>query len=339
MLRVGVIGYGYWGPNLVRNFYESGVSTVTAVSDLSADRLEIARARYPVVKTTTSHEELFSDPNIDAIAIATPVATHHRLALAALKSGKHVFVEKPLTATVAEGRELIEEADRRNLILMVDHTFIYTGAVRKMRELVDTKALGDIYYYDSVRVNLGLFQADVSVLWDLAVHDLAIMSYLFPHAPVAVSATGMAHVPGKPINVAYLTVFFEGTVVAHIHVNWLSPVKIRHTLLGGSKKMVLYDDLEPSEKIRVYDKGVTMNGDSAARAQALVDYRVGDMFAPYIDKYEPLAEVCREFLDAIVDGTRPLTDGESGLDVVRVLEAAQESIRKEGERIPVESSS
>lgn len=337
MLRVGVIGYGYWGPNLVRNFYESGVSTVIAVSDLDEVRLAIAKQRYPTIETTAAHEELFANADIDAIAIATPVATHHRLALAALRAGKHVFVEKPLTATVAEGRELIEEAEKRNLILMVDHTFIYTGAVRKMRELVDAGELGDIYYYDSVRVNLGLFQPDVSVLWDLAVHDLAIMNYVFPHRPTAVSATGMAHVPGSPANVAYLTVYFEGTVIAHLHVNWLSPVKIRHTLVGGSRKMILYDDLEPSEKVKVYDRGITLDSRDSIY-QTLIGYRTGDMWAPKLDVSEALLGEAREFADCVSSGRQPPNDGRAGLRVVSILEAASASMDARGAPVEVQSA-
>ena len=258
MVNVGVIGYGYWGPNLVRNFMEVPGSTVAAVSDLRDARLAEVSRRYPTIRTTRSADDLFNDASIDAIVVATPVFSHFDLALRALQAGKHVLVEKPLTSTSDQATQLIDEASRRKLVLMVDHTFVYTGAVRKIREMVDGKELGDIYYYDSVRVNLGLFQHDVSVIWDLAVHDLAIMDYVLAAKPCAVAATGISHLAGQPENVAYITLFFEGRQIAHIHVNWLAPVKVRQTLIGGSQKMIVYDDLEPSEKIKVYDKGVNV---------------------------------------------------------------------------------
>ncbi|MGE0043485.1 MAG: Gfo/Idh/MocA family protein, partial [Vicinamibacterales bacterium] len=251
MIGIGVIGLGYWGPNLLRNFAENPDARVVAVSDLRPERLATAAARYPAVRTTTDARSVFSDPAVDAVVIATPVSTHFDLALAALQAGKHVLVEKPLAASVDEGRRLAEAADSRGLVLMVGHTFVYTGAVRKIQALVSSGELGDVYYYDSVRVNLGLFQRDVNVVWDLAVHDLSIMDYVLPARPTAVSATGMSHVAGGTENIAYLTLFFDGRLIAHVHVNWLAPVKIRRTLIGGSQRMIVYDDLEPSEKIKV----------------------------------------------------------------------------------------
>lgn len=269
MINVGVIGYGYWGPNLVRNFAETPGSQVVGVCDLRPERLSSVQARYPAIKTTTDYRELLTDPSIDAIAIATPVSTHFDLALQALQAGKHVFVEKPMTATSEQATRLVEKAERCNRVLMVDHTFVYTGAVRKMRDLVEKNEVGEIYYYDSVRVNLGLFQHDVNVIWDLAVHDLSIMDYVLRVFPVAVSATGMSHLSGQPENVAYVTLFFETNMIAHLHVNWLSPVKVRRTLVGGSLKMIVYDDLEPSDRIKVYDKGVTVNKSPRASIRCL----------------------------------------------------------------------
>jgi predicted dehydrogenase len=295
--------------------------------------------RYPGVETFTDPLALIANPAIDAVAIVTPVSSHYELALQALAAGKHVLVEKPLASTAAQAARLVEEADRRGLVLSVDHTFVYTGAVRKMRELVETDQLGDIYYYDSVRVNLGLFQHDVNVIWDLAVHDLAIMDHVLAEHPVAVAATGMSHVPGSPENIAYLTLFFESRLIAHIHVNWLAPVKVRQTLVGGSRKMIVYDDLEPSEKIKVYDKGITVNGDQAgngsgngnARYQMMVGYRTGDVWSPQLDiATEALSLELRHFVGCIQDNTTPLVDGHAGLRVVRLLEAATESMRQSG---------
>ena len=333
MIRVGVIGYGYWGPNLVRNFAEFEESTVVAVSDLDRKQLARVKRRYPALETTTNHRALLSNPGIDAIAIATPVATHFELAMAALRAGKHVFVEKPLTATSDQGERLIDEATKRNLILHVDHTFVYTGAVRKMRELVERGELGDLYYYDSVRVNLGLFQADVSVIWDLAVHDLSILQYVIPLVPTAVSATGVRHVHGSPESIAYCTLFYENNMIAHLHVNWLAPVKLRRTLIGGTRKMVVYDDLEPIEKIKVYDKGVIVGGDREALYQSMMGYRTGDMWAPQLDTTEALLVEVQHFTHCITSGKQPITDGEAGVAVVRTLEAAAESLRGRGRPI------
>ena len=330
MIGVGVIGYGYWGPNLVRNFYEVPGSQVIAVSDLRSERLAQAQARYPTVRVTQDYRDLLADTAIDAIAIATPVSTHFELAMQTLRAGKHVLVEKPLAATSEQAVWLIEEADRRNRVLMVDHTFVYTGAVRKIRELVASNELGDIYYYDSVRVNLGLFQHDVNVIWDLAVHDLSIMDYVLPSQPCAVCATGMSHVPGEPENIAYLTLFFDGCLMAHIHVNWLAPVKVRRTLIGGSQKMIVYDDLEPSEKVKVYDKGITINESPESIYQMLIGYRTGDMWAPQLDMTEALRTEALHFIRCVEEGERPITDGEAGLRVVRILEAATQSMAGRG---------
>jgi predicted dehydrogenase len=338
MIRVGVIGYGYWGPNLVRNFAEEPGSRVVAVSDLRLERLAPVQARYPTVKTTTDHRDLFADPTIDAIVIATPVSTHFDLTMQALQAGKHVLVEKPLTATSEQGMRLIEEAERRKRVLMVDHTFVYTSAVRKIRELVMGNELGEIQYYDSVRVNLGLFQHDVNVVWDLAVHDLSIMDYVLTSHPVAVSATGISHFPGEPENIAYLTLFFADWLIGHVHVNWLAPVKVRRTLIGGNNRMIVYDDLEPSEKVKVYDKGVVVNKNPDSVYQMLISYRTGDMWAPHLDMTEALRTEALHFVRCIEKGERAITDGQAGLRVVRILEAATRSLNRRGEPVGLETT-
>jgi len=339
MIGIGVVGYGYWGPNIVRNLSEIPGAHLLWVCDLRTERLAGMRARYPSVEITENFEDLLRDPRVDAIAIATPVSTHFTMALRALQAGKHVFVEKPIASTARQAERLVEEADRRGLVLAVDHTFIHTGAVRKMREIVNA-SVGEVYYYDSVRINLGLFQHDVSVIWDLAVHDLAIMDYLLAERPVAVSATGMSHVPGEPENIAYLTLHFPSSLIAHVHVNWLAPVKVRRTLIGGSKQMIVYDDLETSEKVKVYDKGITLNDHPAKRGekvhQMLVGYRTGDMLAPQLDMTEALRRELEEFATCIEKGTTPVADGEAGLRVVRILEAATRSLTQRGAVVELE---
>jgi predicted dehydrogenase len=336
MIRFGVIGYGYWGPNLVRNIAESSGTEVVAVADLRQERLRLAKARFPSIAVTTDHQELFRNPAIDALAISTPVSTHFDLALQALRAGKHVLVEKPIASSSAQALRLMEEADKRKLLLLVDHTFVYTGAVRKMRELIDNGSLGDIYYYDSVRVNLGLFQQDVNVIWDLAVHDLAIMDYLLAQHPCAVSATGSSHISGRHENIAYITMFFADSMIAHVHVNWLSPVKVRSTLLSGSQKMIVYDDMEISEKVKVYDRGLSLKSvpEGETLYSVLVGYRTGDMWAPRLDTTEALAVELQHFADCVETGATPLTSAAAGLQVVRILEAATESMKQRGR--PVE---
>jgi predicted dehydrogenase len=332
LIRIGVIGYGYWGPNLVRNCFEASGAQVASVSDLRADRLTLVSSRYPTIKTTQNFRELIEDPSIDAVVIATPVSTHYELALRALQEGKHVLVEKPLASNTDQVQHLMDVAQKRNRVLMVDHTFVYTGAVRKIRELVDSGSLGEIYYYDSVRVNLGLFQHDVNVLWDLAVHDLSIMDYVLPFRPCAVSATGLSHVPGGTENIAYLTLFFEGSQIAHIHSNWLAPVKLRRTLIGASRKMIVYDDLEQSEKIKVYDKGITLNNHQSPEKiyQMMVGYRTGDMLAPQIEGIEALRREIDHFLRCVQQQEEPITGGSAGLRVVEILQAASQSMAQHG---------
>ena len=341
MIGIGVVGYGYWGPNLVRNFSETAGAKLVSVCDLRLERLSAVRDRYPAVEITDDFEALLRDPRIDAIAIATPVSSHFRLAMRALMAGKHVFVEKPIASTVEEAQRLVDEAAKRRLVLAVDHTFIHTGAVRKLREIVQD-GLGEVYYYDSVRVNLGLFQHDVSVVWDLAVHDLSIMDFVLQEKAVAVSATGMSHVAGEPENIAYLNLFFDSKLIAHVHVNWLAPVKVRRTLIGGSQKMIVYDDLEPSEKIKVYDKGITLNGNPQKNGekvyQMLVGYRTGDMWAPHLNVTEALASELRQFVDCIDRAETPEADGQAGLRVVRILEAATLSLAQRGRVIELEQA-
>ena len=338
MIGVGVIGYGYWGPNLVRNFSENAETEVIAVTDLSPERLRSVQKRYPAVQVTTDYRQVIGNPDIDAVAIATPVSTHFELALQALQAGKHVLVEKPITTASEQASRLIEEAERRHLVLMVDHTFVYTGAVRKIHELTTGAKLGEIYYYDSMRVNLGLFQHDVDVLWDLAVHDLAIMDYVLPASPCAVTATGMTHVAGGTENIAYITCFFAGNLIAHINVNWLSPVKVRRTLIGGSRQMIVYDDMEPSEKVKVYDKGITVNGNPEAVYKMLIGYRSGDMCAPQLEVTEGLQTEVKHFTQCIERGERPVTDGHAGLRVVSILEAATRSMKQRGRLVELGTS-
>lgn len=330
MIGIGVIGYGYWGPNLVRNFALSSGSQVVAVSDLDEERLAQAQQLYNGIHATTDYHKLITDKSVDAVVIATPVATHFDLASEALQAGKHVLITKPLASNSRQAEQLIEQSTRLNRVLMIDHTFIYTGAVNKIHELVQDGKLGDIYYYDSVRINLGLFQHDVNVIWDLAVHDLSIMDYILSSKPQSVSATGMSHVKDQPENVAFLTLFFENSLIAHIHVNWLAPVKLRRTLISGSKNMVVYDDLELSEKVKVYDKGVDVAADRKSIYEMLVGYRSGDMTAPQLDRTEALRTEVSHFIHCIQTGDTPLSDGESGLRVVQILEAATRSMQNQG---------
>lgn len=330
---IGVIGCGYWGPNLLRNFAENEAAQLRWICDLDEDRLASMSRRYPMAQTTSDYHKLIEDPELEAVAVVTPVATHYPIAKQCLLAGKHVLMEKPLTATVPEAEELIDLAERNGLKLMVDHTFIYTGAVRKMKEIVGSGELGDLLYFDSVRINLGLFQRDINVLWDLAPHDLSIMDFLIERQPEGLSAIGSCHIEDGIENIAYLIMKFPDDFIAHFHFNWLAPVKIRKTLIAGSSKMILYDDIEPTEKVRIYDKGVTANrvGDREADYQTLVSYRTGDIWAPRLDATEALRYVVAEFLNSIQQDRRPLTDGRAGLRVVRLLEAAQRSMKSGGQ--------
>jgi predicted dehydrogenase len=332
MVGVAVIGCGYWGPNVVRNFSSLAGCELRYVCDLDDARIEPLRALYPAVSGVNDVAAVLDDPKVDAVAICTPIHTHALLAELALEAGKHVLVEKPLTHTVESAERLVAIAKTKDLVLQVDHTFTYSPAVQMIRAMLDEGQLGDLLYLDSVRINLGLFRSDVSVIWDLAAHDISIINHLVDSAPTSVSATGCSHY-GELENLAYITLMYPESLIAHIHVNWLAPVKIRSTLVGGSKQMIVYDDLAPSEKVRVYDRGVSLNGGEQARERALVDYRLGSMIAPHIEKVEPLRAVCEDFIHAIENDCAPLSDGLAGLAVVRVLAAAEESIRKNGEPI------
>jgi predicted dehydrogenase len=329
LVRVAVIGYGYWGPNVVRNLHALEHCEVVSVCDKNTDVLKRASRQYPAIQMTTDFAEVLSSPQIDAVAIVTPVWTHFALAKAALENGKHVFLEKPLTSTTEQAEELIELAERKNLKLMVDHTFLFSGPVQKIRQLVDSGVLGKLYYFDSTRVNLGLFQHDVNVIWDLAPHDLSIMDHIIQEKPEAVVATGGRHLNGLA-DLAFITIYFPGTVIAHVNVNWLSPVKVRTTLIGGEQKMLVWNDLDVDEKIRVYDKGVKITSKEDLDRELLVSYRSGDIWAPKIEQTEALNVELAYFIDCIRTDRKPFNDGVAGLRVVKLLEAADASLQKRG---------
>lgn len=327
-MNFGVIGYGYWGPNIVRNLMSLDGSKVKTIAEINPAAQERARIAYPGVKITASAIELITSAEVDVVAIVSPVWTHYELAKSALQNGKHVFVEKPFTSTAAQAEELIELAQKKHLKIMVDHTFLFTGAVKRIGQLIEEGTLGNLYYYDSTRVNLGLFQHDINVLWDLAPHDLSIMDYLIKGQPEAVVATGQGHLNGHE-DVAYMTIYFPGKVIAHINVNWLSPVKVRTTLIGGEKRMILWNDLEADEKVRVYDKGVKITSREGVY-DLLVSYRSGDMWAPQLEQVEALRQELTYFVDCISTGKEPFNDGCAGLRVVKMLEAASESLNRKG---------
>lgn len=331
-MKVAVIGAGYWGPNLIRNFLMLDEVEAVVACDLDEGRLAKMRKMFHGIETSTDHNAVIEQSEIDIVVIATPVSTHHAIAKKALLAGKHCFIEKPMTASSREAEELIEIAESKNLKLFVDHTFIYTGAVRKMKEIITSGRLGDIYYFDSVRINLGLFQHDVNVIWDLAPHDLSIMDYLLETRPLSVSAIGACHVGNGLEDIAYLTLEFENNLIAHFHVNWLAPMKIRKTLIGGTKSMIVYDDNEVTEKIKIYDKGIDVTTREGVY-DTLVQYRTGDMLSPKLDQTEALAEGTRHFVDCIINDSKPVTDGHSGLNVVRILEASELSVKSHGRRI------
>jgi predicted dehydrogenase len=332
MLRIGVIGYGYWGPNIVRNFNTADRSQVVMVCDMNQQSLKKVKKAYPHVRVTTDSREMIKDPEVDAVAIATPVFTHHELAKMALQEGKSVFLEKPFTHTVAEAEELVELAEKNKLKLMVDHTFLYTGAVKKIKQLVEDNVLGDLYYFDSIRVNLGLFQHDVNVVWDLAPHDIAIMDYVIGERPQAVVATGSGHFGRGLEDIAYLTFYFSHNVIAHINVNWLSPVKVRTTLIGGQKKMLVWNDLEPDEKIKIYDRGVQVRT-KEGKYNLLVDYRSGDMWAPKIEQVEALKLIAETFVEYVRNGGTVVNDGIAGLNNIKMLVASSQSLSNKGQMV------
>ena len=333
-IKVGVIGCGYWGPNLIRNFNENYNTDIIYACDLDIKRLERIKLRYPTVTATTNYKDLLRDKNLQVVAIATPVRTHYKLIKEALSAGKHVLIEKPLTSKVKEAEELVELANKKNLILFVDHTFIYTGAVKKIKEIMSSVGIGDICYFDSVRVNLGLFQSDINVIWDLAPHDVAIMDYLITEKPKNVVATGASHTHSGIEDIAYVSVNFKNNLIAHFHLNWMSPVKIRRIILGGNKKMIVFDDLDPADKVKIYDKGITLaKTNKKVVYQNIIQYRVGDMYAPNIDNTEALKIMVDHLADCLLNKKTPITDGESGLRVVRILEAAEKSMKKGGIKV------
>jgi len=326
-MKIAIVGIGYWGPNLVRNFVATDEVTSVGCFDLSSERLKFIKRRNPSITLFNSYDEVLAS-DVDAVVLSTPVSTHYPLGKMALEHDKHLLLEKPMAASVRECEELINLADKRNLVLMVDHTFVFTGAVRKIEEIVKSNLIGDVYYFDSVRINLGLFQHDVNVLWDLAPHDLSIMDYILQRKPTAVSSVGVHHINGIE-DVAYLAVHFDSNLIAHFHINWLAPVKIRRILIGGSKQMIVYDDMEPSEKVRIYDKGVEATTQEGIYS-TLVQYRTGDMYAPKLDNSEALSLMAQDFVGAVQRKHKPTTDGDAGLNVVRILEAADRSLRNGG---------
>ena len=333
MIHIGIIGYGYWGPNLARNFNIIEGADVVSVCDLNPDALKKAGKTYPNIEVISDADKILGASDIDAIAIATPVFTHYELARKALENGKHVFVEKPFTSSVAQAEELIELADRKNLTIMVDHTFLFTGAVQKIKELINEDVLGNLYYFDSTRVNLGLFQHDINVIWDLAPHDFSIMDYVVKEKPTAVAATGVSHFNGKE-NIAYVTVFFPNKMLGHFNVNWMSPVKVRNTLIGGDKKMLVWNDLESDEKIKIYDKGVDVTTPESIY-DLLISYRSGDVWSPKINQTEALKVEAEYFVDCVENNKTPFNDGMAGLRVVKILEATSKSLKSRGETIPL----
>jgi len=337
MLNIGVVGYGYWGPNVARNFHATGGVKLAAISDLSEKRLGLAQNHYPFIRGMKDPLDLIRSTDVDAVAIVTPVFAHYEMAKAALLEGKHIFVEKPFTSTSAQARELVELAAKKNLKIMVDHTFLFTGAVRKIKEVIDSGELGKLMFYDSVRVNLGLFQHDVNVIWDLAPHDLSIMAYLIDKKPVAISAHGSVHFEGGFEDIAYVAIEFEDNgFIAHFHVNWLSPVKIRKTLISGDKKMLVWDDLDADEKIKIYDRGVDVKSANEIKNgihELLVSYRSGDVHIPKLEATEALKAEAQYFVDCVEKDQVPFNDGHAGLQVVRLLEAADESIKNGGKRV------
>jgi len=336
VLNYGIIGFGYWGPNLVRSFSQSPKSRVVAIADSDPARLAQAQFSCPAADLVADPQALISRRDIDVVAIATPISTHYPFAKAALAAGKHVFVEKPLTARSIEAQDLINDASRLGLQIFVDHTFIYSGAVRKIKQFIERGDLGKLLYYDSVRINLGMFQHDVNVIWDLAVHDVAILDYIVPDKPIAVSATALDPIGHQPASIAYLMLFYPTGLLAHIHASWLAPVKIRQTIIGGERKMILFNDLEPSEKVRIYDKGLEFAKSTEEEYHLRVGYRAGDMLAPQIDSAEPLAVAAAHANECFMTGKTPLTSGSVGHRVVSILEAAQESAQEKGRMISLD---
>lgn len=334
-ITIGVIGYGYWGPNIVRNFFSTDNCRIKSVADERTERLMLLSKNFPSITGLNKAGDILNDTTINAVVIATPVFTHFELAKKALEQGKHVLIEKPLASTIAESEELINLAEQKGLTLMVDHTFLYTGAVQKMKELIDTDFIGTLRYFDSSRINLGLFQSDINVLWDLAAHDISILIYLVKDLPESVNATGISHTHNNVENIAYMTVNYNSDFIAHINCSWTSPVKVRHTLIGGDKKMILYNDIEPSEKVRVYDTGFYHTTDEDKK-KILVDYRIGDIYIPKLSAEEALTGVANDFIQSILQKKEPLSNAQLGLGVVKILEASQQSIKNKGKEVKIQ---
>ena len=334
IIKVGIIGYGYWGTNLVRNFFGTDNCTLVVVADGRSERLAVLSKNFPSINRVTSAGEIINDDTTDAVVIATPVSTHYQLAKKALLNGKHVLIEKPMTSSPEEADELISLAEQKGLTLMVDHTFLYTGAVQKMKELIQSQTIGTLQYFDSSRINLGLFQSDVNVLWDLAPHDISILTYLIDELPVSINATGISHTRNHIENIAYMTVNYDWDFIAHFNVSWLSPVKVRQTLIGGDKKMIVYNDLEPSEKVRVYDTGYTHKTDEDKK-MIMVDYRTGDVYIPKLSSKEALSGMAADFIQSIIQQREPVANARLGKQVVSILEASQESIKHNGKEVKI----
>lgn len=334
MIKAGIIGYGYWGPNLVRNFFTQKNCIIKAVADSRPNRLELLTTLYPSVNGVQDANDIINDPEIDAVIIATPVFTHFELAKQALLNGKHVMLEKPMASTVKECEILIDLAKQKNLTLMVDHTFLYTGAVEKIKEIIDADTLGNVKYLDSTRINLGLFQPDINVLWDLAPHDLSILRYIHDEQPYSVNATGISHTHNSIENIAYMTINYPSGFIAHLNCSWTSPVKVRTMLIGGDKKMIIYNDLEPTEKIKIYDTAYEVKSDED-KNKILVDYRVGDIYVPKLNNKEALASVAGDFINSILKSETPRSSSFIGLDIVKLLEASEQSIKNKGTEIKI----
>ena len=334
-LKIAVIGYGYWGPNLVRNFTNLENSTVSHVVDESPDRLEKVKKLYPSINATSSLTEILENPEIDCIIIATPISTHYDIAKKALEHNKHVLVEKPMTNSVKHAKELIELSKKKKKVLMVDHTYLYTGAIQKVKKIIDKNMIGEIQYIDSTRINLGLFQSDVNVLWDLAAHDISICSYLMNENPISVQAMGKSHTDSDFEDIAYLTLHFKSNKIIHFNCSWISPVKIRYMLIGGNKKMIIFNDLETTEKVKIYDTKYKTKTNPKNDRQILADYRVGDIFIPKLTTREGLSSMVEDFVSAIIDKTEPISNYDIGLQVVKILEAAQRSITNQGKEVKI----
>jgi predicted dehydrogenase len=336
MVNIGIIGYGNWGPGLVRNFVGNDLCVVKKVADRKMERLSELAGNFPEIEPLQGNDEILNDPHIDAVVISTPLSTHYEIARKALENGKHVLVEKPMTASTDQALRLIDIAVRRQKVLMVDHTLLYTGAVRKIREIIGNGGIGKLEYLDSARMNLGLFQPDVNVLWDLAAHDISVLNYLTAERPYSVHATGACHTGNGLENIGFMTLKYNSGLIAHFSCSWISPVKIRHTLIGGDKKMIWLDDLEPYNKVKVYDSGYKYGAGENGN-EISVSYRRGDFDAPEIDHTEPLSLVAGDFINSIIKGTTPVSDHNSGLEVMRILEASDLSIKSGGREVILET--